>query len=394
MTGSLFAIQLAVFFLLGCGIGYFFRSAKAKTQKSNDGNRAEVYKSVIEAVPGMVSIFSAELKYQLVNQFVVSQMGIPEDQILGRELGFRNSTVFTETIQTFLRSEEASTLTKMQFECPNGPRWFVVGLSKLPEGRLAVVSIDIDDHVRAQEEVVTQRSLAEHNARMAAMGDLAAGIAHEVNNPIAVITAKSEQTIRKMQVSGQTQFVPDLEKIKNMGFRIANIVRGLKNLSRNGDGDPFTQSRLVDIVRDITAILDEKLRAYQISLQINIPEAQLINCRSTQIGQLIMNLVANSFDAIRDVPDSWIRVESKIIPGYVEISVTDSGFGIPPELRQKIMSPFFTTKPAGVGTGLGLSISKRIALDHGGDFFYDETSVNTRFVLKIPVKQTATQIAA
>jgi C4-dicarboxylate-specific signal transduction histidine kinase len=102
---------------------------------------------------------------------------------------------------------------------------------------------------------------------------------------------------------------------------------------------------------------------------------------------VLLNLLNNAFDAVCDLPKPWVQVEANAVGNHVEISVTDSGSGIPAEIRNRIMQPFFTTKEAGKGTGLGLSISHGIASEHGGKLYIDEQSPHTRFVLVLPSRQ-------
>ena len=109
-----------------------------------------------------------------------------------------------------------------------------------------------------------------------------------------------------------------------------------------------------------------------------------MNCRSTQIEQVLLNLLSNSYDAIVNTPGPWILIVVKSNGQTAEISVTDSGKGIAPEIVSKIMQPFYTTKEVGKGTGLGLSISLGIIKSHHGEFYYDQNSKNTRFVIQLP----------
>ena len=126
---------------------------------------------------------------------------------------------------------------------------------------------------------------------------------------------------------------------------------------------------------------------FGIQLELSIPNELSIECQHVQIGQVILNLVSNSIDAIKDREEKWIKVAALDLIDFVEISVMDSGPGIPAEVADKLMTPFFTTKPAGQGTGLGLSISRRILADHGGDLRLDRAANHTRFVLVIPKRQ-------
>jgi C4-dicarboxylate-specific signal transduction histidine kinase len=109
--------------------------------------------------------------------------------------------------------------------------------------------------------------------------------------------------------------------------------------------------------------------------------------RPVQLSQVFLNLLNNAFDAIEGAPSPWIRVELYSEDDFIEVSVTDSGPGVAKEIRSRIMEPFFTTKPLGKGTGLGLSVSAGIMKAHHGSLFLDETSPNTRFVVRMPRRQ-------
>ncbi len=105
------------------------------------------------------------------------------------------------------------------------------------------------------------------------------------------------------------------------------------------------------------------------------------------LSKIILNLINNASDAVAGYSDKWIQLDVNKYPEFVQISVTDSGKGLSPEVAEKIMSPFFTTKERGKGTGLGLSICKRIAESHGGSFKYNSDCPNTQFVVQIPLVQ-------
>jgi C4-dicarboxylate-specific signal transduction histidine kinase len=115
-----------------------------------------------------------------------------------------------------------------------------------------------------------------------------------------------------------------------------------------------------------------------------IPASWEVECHPSQISQVLLNLLNNAYDAALAQPDRWIELDARDQGSLVEISVTDSGPGIPRELARKIMDPFFTTKPPGKGTGLGLSISSNIMTDHGGSLSLDQNSPHTRFVMSLP----------
>jgi C4-dicarboxylate-specific signal transduction histidine kinase len=126
----------------------------------------------------------------------------------------------------------------------------------------------------------------------------------------------------------------------------------------------------------------------RIKLQVDeIDPTWSIECRESQISQVLLNLLSNAHDAVQGTEKAWIALSVKELGEHFEISVTDSGHGIPESIAQKVMKPFFTTKPLGKGTGLGLSISSNIMIDHHGELRVDTTSANTRFVMTLPKKR-------
>jgi C4-dicarboxylate-specific signal transduction histidine kinase len=176
--------------------------------------------------------------------------------------------------------------------------------------------------------------------------------------------------------------------------RIVAIIRGLKNFSRSGEADPFTRQSLDSIVNESIALCSERFKSANIPLTIELCSEAWINCRPSQISQIILNLLNNAFDAVEKHQTPWVKLSAQLTEDQIVIRCTDSGTGIPQEIAAKMMQPFFTTKPIGQGTGLGLSISFGIARDHGGELKINTDSPNTEFALTLPRCQTATKGAA
>ncbi|MBX9766682.1 MAG: GHKL domain-containing protein [Bdellovibrionales bacterium] len=142
---------------------------------------------------------------------------------------------------------------------------------------------------------------------------------------------------------------------------------------------------LTSIYENMLEFSKDRLEEAQVSLELTSPLPGLsLKCNRMQISQVLLNLLYNAIDAIRELPIKWIKVETTLSADWIEIKVTDSGPGIPPEIRHHLMKPFFTTKPEGNGTGLGLAISEKILKAHGGSLNYNPTSEHTRFIARLP----------
>jgi PAS domain S-box-containing protein len=225
------------------------------------------------------------------------------------------------------------------------------------------------------------------SARMATLGEMAGGIAHEVNNPLAIIHGRASHILRLMD-RGQldlNKLRSDLVKIESTSDRIAKIIRGLRSFSRDSSNDPMTLAKVNDMITEVLDLAGERFKNHEIQLMVFSGEDFLISCRPQQIGQVLLNLINNAHDAVMTLKKRWVRIDVTRNGKMIRIAVTDSGKGIPVQIATKIMNPFFTTKEVGQGTGLGLSISKGIAEDHGGTLTYDSSSENTRFVFEVPV---------
>lgn len=248
--------------------------------------------------------------------------------------------------------------------------------------RIMAISVDISEQKQA-EKLLLQSS------KMASLGQMASGVAHEINNPLAIIMGRATQ-IRRLV--GGADFNPEnvtqgVLKIEETVQRIAKIVRGLQAFSRNADGDKMQMVNISSLVSDTLALCQERFKNHEVVLQVDCPTSEQVECRAAQIEQVLMNLLGNAFDAVEALPEKWVKLSVVARPTKIEISVMDSGQGIPRHIVDRLMEPFFTTKPVGKGTGLGLSISKGLVEQHQGEFRYDFQSTNTRFVIELPYRQ-------
>lgn len=245
---------------------------------------------------------------------------------------------------------------------------------------------------KSKSQFNDQQAKLVHNTKLASLGEMAASIAHEINNPLTIINGNVGLLRRILghipegRLPKANQYLESIEKTVH---RIDKIIRGLKALSRDGFNDPYEMVDLATSIINANSLNREKFIYHGIEIRRNLPPGgALVECRSVQIEQVIINLLSNSFDAVRELPQKWVDIAVFDEGECWVIRITDSGQGIPEELRERIMQPFFTTKEMHQGTGLGLSISKAIAEEHGGSLELDPIAKNTCFVLTLPKKQT------
>jgi PAS domain S-box-containing protein len=228
------------------------------------------------------------------------------------------------------------------------------------------------------------------SAKMATLGEMAAGIAHEINNPLAIIKGKADSITRGLSLGrlDEKKMATDLSLISRTVDRIAKIIIGLRSFSRDSSKEAKAFVDLRKVIEESTEFCQERFRSEQVTLEMSCDERIELQCRPVQIGQVILNLLNNSYDAVQSLKTKWVKISAEKRPGQVIISVTDSGSGIPDSIAEKMMQPFFTSKEVGKGTGLGLSISRGIIQDHGGKFYFDKESKNTRFVIELPIEES------
>lgn len=251
-------------------------------------------------------------------------------------------------------------------------------------------------HSRTAQLTETQAMLVQ-SGKLSALGEMAGGIAHEVNNPLAVIVLKCGHLAKVLETEPVNFEMAKklVQGIESTTIRIAKIVKGLKMFSRNTEVDPYQKTLLKSVIDDTLSLCGEKFRSHGIDLRIDCDLSDLfLECRPTEISQVLLNLLNNAFDEVADRPSSWIALHAFRREHLLEIQVTDSGLGIPPQVAQKIFQPFFTTKEIGKGTGLGLSISKGIIEAHGGTISIDSGCANTRFVIRLPLNHAGLSTAA
>ena len=260
-------------------------------------------------------------------------------------------------------------------------------------GELARFNLELQDTNRRLKE--TQAQLIQ-NEKMASLGQLVAGIAHEINNPLAFVMNNlfiAESGLSELNPEMEphlaepslTKLRKVLERLSEMGEgldRVKELVLDLRTFSRLDEG----QFKTVDIAEKIDAVvllLKHKMEG-RIQVDKRFGPARMLYCSPGRLRQVLTNLIANAADAIAG--EGKIVISTSQTSENFTISIRDTGAGIPAAIRSRIFDPFFTTKEVGRGTGLGLAISYGIVQDHGGSIEVEsEEGIGTEFMVKIPL---------
>jgi len=240
--------------------------------------------------------------------------------------------------------------------------------------------------------IIDQTVKLVHTSRLAVLGELSTGIAHEINNPLTIISG-SAQMMNRASKNGSldNEFViRHFQKIDKSVDRISKIVKGLKHFANQSDARPKEKVEIQEIVDETTQFCQELLNTMGITLKLAEVPPVKIHCHSIQVSQVLLNLLKNASDALdvesRDC-EKWISINFKQESEYFYFIISNGGEKIPMNIADKIFTPFFTTKDKDKGTGLGLSISQTIMKDHGGELYFDSNNYEkTTFVIKHPIE--------
>jgi len=246
--------------------------------------------------------------------------------------------------------------------------------------------------ISVESQLEHQKNLTMHNSRLAMIGQLAAGVGHEINNPLQIIMGHlslAKDQYQKMSNNNPSlDLNPRFEKMATALTRIANIVKGLRTFARSDDAQ-ISVFNLSDLIQETVDLLFDIYRKEEVSLIFNGPRREeLIEGNRGRIHQVIMNLIANAKDATEDCSDK--KIEISLMPNgeFLTIVIADNGKGIPEELRDKIFEPFFTTKDVNKGTGIGLSLVSTIVKEHGGELHLESTpGKGSKFYISLPFKK-------
>ena len=358
-------------------------------QKITDFERLKEFnENIVESIN--IGIFAVDLddRVESWNAQMEVLFSRPRAEALRQSISALFPADFVNRFNSVRDEQGTHTLYKFRLALPSGEsRVANIAIAPLVTrnfvtiGRIILVD-DITDRIQMEAQLTQSEKLS-------SIGLLAAGVAHEVNTPLAVISSYAQMLTKHMR--DDERLAPVLEKITQQTFRASEIVNGLLNFSRTS-GSEFTNVDLNDLLRDTNVLLEHQLKTAQIRVETNFdPQLPHIHGNRGKLQQVILNLMLNAKDAMFGVPNATLRIATFRGAGRVLVRIQDTGTGIEREHLHRIYDPFFTTKTkpqegGHKGTGLGLAVTYGIMQEHAGKIHVEsEVGVGTAFQLEFPI---------
>jgi PAS domain S-box-containing protein len=375
--------------------GRLYRQLRLKAEEV--GRMREFNENILESLDDGLVVFDADEKIVRWNRALESFYGVEREAAIGHALGGIFDAPFVEALRAARREHPyGATLCRVPLVSrESAPQRLLVNATEIPlqnaagddavMGTLLLIE-DITDRARLEEQL-------QISEKMASIGLLAAGVAHEVNTPLTGISSYTQMLLDGADPTDPK--TPLLEKIERQTFRAAKIVNGLLNLSR--PGTPSNERIDVDVnavITDVFSLLEHQFEVGRIKVRRELaPGLAMVLGIEHQLQQVFLNLFLNARDAMPR--GGWLSVTTRVDGAQVIAEVADTGSGIPPEQLARIYDPFFTTKSIGRGTGLGLSITYGIVREHEGTIHCDSAvGQGTRFTLMLPAALPAAESEA
>ncbi len=365
--------------------GRLYRSLHKKADELQ--RLTEYNQSIIEGIDAGIVVVGLDGRIARWNRAMESLYGKRRLEVLERHLDEIFPEPFMRAIAQSLEPSqdgEISHLYKLKLPAPSG-RQLIVNTAIAPfEGQGGVrngsilILEDVTARVRLEEQL-------QHSDKMASIGLLAAGVAHEVNTPLAGISSYTQMLLGMEQPEENSVL---LDKIEKQSFRAAKIVNNLLNFSRSGG----LEAELLDLNKvlvDVLSLLEHQFDGSRITIRRELAsELPRVSGNENRLQQVFFNLMLNARDAMSH--GGWLTLTSRIDREAVVVEVKDTGTGIEPEVVRRIYDPFFTTKGVGRGTGLGLSVSYGIVHEHGGTITVESMpGQGTTFTVVLPKGRSA-----
>jgi two-component system NtrC family sensor kinase len=362
--------------------GRLYRQLRMKAEELD--RMREFSENIVESLNDGLVVLNREDRVVRWNRRLEELYGVRHEQAVDRRIDEIFDEAFYETLRAARReSPDGAALYRVPLMTRHAAaRRVLINIATTPlrdsDGAIAGSIVVIED-ISARVQLEEQLQISE---KMASLGLLAAGVAHEVNTPLTGISSYTQMLLQGADADDPSTKV--LEKIERQTFRAAKIVNGLLNLARPAQVDSGPVE-INSVVNDVLSLLEHQFKTGSIQVRKELTAVSpIVQGTEYKLQQVLLNLFLNARDAMPK--GGWLSITTRGGAGEASIEVADTGSGIPADCLSRIYDPFFTTKDIGKGTGLGLSITYGIVQEHGGTITCDSSVGNgTRFTLTLPL---------
>jgi two-component system, NtrC family, sensor kinase len=344
--------------------------------------------NIIESLDDGLLVAGMDDRIVRWNPALESLYGVPRAEAVGRRLDELFDAALLSALCTARRERDSEEVAlyrvPLRSRHPDGARALLVNLAAAPLrtiDRARASTIMIVEDITSRVQLEEQLQISE---KMASIGLLAAGVAHEVNTPLTGISSFTQMLLESSDPDDPRTKL--LEKIERQTFRAAKIVNGLLNLSRPAQIDRAPID-LHAVINDVLSLLEHQFKTANLQVRKDLAiETPVVLAIEHKLQQVFLNLFLNARDAMPK--GGWLSITTRVESGRVQVEIGDTGAGIQSENLSRIYDPFFTTKPIGQGTGLGLSITYGIVREHDGVITCESTEgKGTVFRLTLPLAE-------
>jgi PAS domain S-box-containing protein len=367
-------------------IGVIAKNNTQKTKKSISAKLRKTLRLLDESNQNNQSLLESihDGFFHIDSNWIITYFNKEAETLLNYPKAAMENQLFTDVFNYDIEAYKKVAIKneRIRFESfnNNGNRILDVSVYPSSQGGLSFYFKDISDKKKTEQMI-------SNNATLSALGSMALGLAHEINNPLSILQVNSEiiqASLDEGQVLKKEQTQYYVKVIESTIDRISKILKSLQIISHKSIDKGFKKQNLKKIIESSFCLYRERFNKDNIDIQLTIPDDLEIFCLDSELAQTFVSLITNSIDSMATVTKRWIKVSVTDLDNSVTISIMDSGATIPESIQDKIFLPFFSTKDVSQGSGLGLSIAKGLVEIHQGTICHNNKSINTEFIIQLP----------
>ncbi|MCX7982346.1 MAG: PAS domain S-box protein [Syntrophales bacterium] len=356
----------------------------------------ELYSAIIEHAQAGIGIIQ-EGHIVFANPYLVKAFGYEEEELLGKtSRQFIHPDDYPSVREKARDMLERRTFTPYEYRLrtkDGGYRWVMEVVNSITfQGKPAILTstIDVTELKEAERHLSEAKEVLMKTERLAAIGTLAAGVTHEILNPLNIISVYLQMMEDPTVSNGERQKM--ISVCRRQVERIVKITRDLNQFARVQEQNR-EELNLIEVLDSVLSLMAVPLRHAQVEVVRHYPELlPIVLADRNAIGQVAVNIISNAIDAMKDREKRRLEIslESLIASRekWVRITFSDSGPGVPPRERDRIFDPFYTTKEVGKGTGMGLAVAYGIVSEHGGKIKVEENEIGgAKFIVELPITE-------